>query len=146
MDLEKLFDRYNRATREQYNLETTWYRHLVTIAAGILAITVSFQTSTPTSLTAQYLLLTTWLSLVVSICAGVAATYAQVSAQKSFIDSFEEQILKPLAEGANEMPLVAVQGTPRIWLVYSRYVMVFSLVLSILLLAAYGATAIISKT
>lgn len=145
MDLEKIFGQYNQATREQYNLETTWYRQLLTIAAGILAITVSFQASISESFAAQCLLLVTWFCLVLSLCSGAAATYAQVSAQQAFVTDFEEQVLVPLTEGANEIPLVAIQGTPPIWLVKAKYVMVTSLLLSVLFLSAYGAATILSS-
>ena len=140
---QQIFKRYNQAMREHHDLETTWYRHLLTIAAGILAITVAFQASAPATSSASYLLMTTWLSLVLSLCSGAAATYAQVSAQQAFVADYEKKILGPLSKG-HSISTVVLKGEPSAWLVASRRVMVWSLLFSVLLLTAYGSTVILS--
>lgn len=139
MELTDHMNRFEGAIRDRNDLETAWCRHILTMAAGVLALTVSLVSSVPESMLAGNLLLGTWGLLVVAVCSGCAATYAQANAMNRAVRAYGEEIATAQTTGR---PVGTVNVQAASWFRWAKSVMVVSFVLSVLFLSGYGFTAI----
>ena len=123
----------------KHELEAAWFRQLLTLAAGGLTILVAL--AQPSTGIARLFLVGTWVSLGVALVSGAAATYLEVERQRAALDSFCSQTesairaAKPLDTSA---PII---GTPRAIFAKARYVMIASLLSSVVMLVAHAIAA-----
>ncbi len=69
--IEELLAHVNEAIK----LETEWYRHMLSLAAGALALLAGLSPAVPAAAVGRYLLAATWVFLGAGILAGAGATY-----------------------------------------------------------------------
>ena len=139
MNFDDHMRQFETALRDRNDLETAWSRHILTMAAGVLALTVSLVSSIPESALAEYLLLATWALLVVAICSGCGATYAQTNAMQRAVRDYAEKLEKARTTGR---PVETVNVATSSWFGWMQPVMIVSFVLSVLFLTAYGIITI----
>ena len=139
MDFNDHMRQFETALRETNDLETAWSRHILTMAAGVLALTVSLVSSIPESALAEYLLLATWALLVVAVCSGCAATYGQINAMRRAVRDYAEKLNEARITGRH-VETVNVAAAP--WFGWMQPVMIVAFILSVLFLTGYGIITI----
>jgi hypothetical protein len=108
MDLAKL----------RSDVQAAWYRQILTLAAGGLALLVALVPAVPKEGPARYFLAAAWILLGLGILAGASATYAEVSLIKRLAAKFQFQVQQSLRNGTNladHLPLVAQPATIFLW-------------------------------
>ena len=123
-----------QAERDQN--EATWLRHILTLAAGALALLASFAAKEPSEGLAQSFLVATWICLAIGIGGGAAATYGTTDLARRLADTHREQINNWIETG-QRMELVS-RVQMNWWLRKCKVLMLVSLLAGVLCLTAYA--------
>lgn len=123
----------------KHELEAAWLRQLLTLAAGGLTILVAL--APPATGIARLLLVGTWVSLGVALVSGAAATYLEVDRQRASLDSFCSQAESSVRAGRPPAADAPIISTPRAIFAKARYVMIASLLSSVVFLVAHAIAA-----
>ena len=113
--------------------QSIWYRHILTLACGGLALLSGLTPKVPPGV-GQYFLAGTWFFLGLGIIAGGAATYLEVDSANKLAAEFQNQLQKSLEEDIplSRMPLVV--STPNKIFSLAKPVMVIPLMLAVVCL------------
>ena len=125
--------------RNHQELSSAWYRQLLTLAAGGLALLVGLQP--PAAGIGRYFLAGTWVCLGAGICLAAAATYLDVHRAKMLADSFRAQVSQALAAGRDLSPSDIAVARPKRFYTWSRYLTVSVLLLAVGCLVTYAVLA-----
>ena len=81
--MEPRIKQYVELITKEHEVEVTWLRQILTLAAGALALLAGLGPDVPSDGLGKYLLATTWAGLGLGIVAGAAATYIEVNRAKT---------------------------------------------------------------
>jgi len=113
--------------KERNALQAAWYRQILTIAAGGLALLVGLAPETPPSGPARYFLAAAWVLLGAGILTGAGATYSGASLAKRLTIEFQSQLLRSLEAGENLPPSIPIVARPHLIFRTCKILMVVSL-------------------
>ena len=132
-DLQKL----EGLTEKRGELRTAWYRQILTLASGVLAILIGLDPEAPNDM-AKYLLAGTWSCLGIGIVFGAIATYLEVSLLGKLVADYGEAIRRYVELGDAGAINALVVAKPGVVFSLSGKVMVLSLLLAVCCLVAYA--------
>ena len=130
-NVQQLFDLMDRT----HEAETAWFRQILTLSAGALAVLAGLGPEIPPEGPAQYFLAATWVCLGSGICTGAGALYLAVDRSRRLASHFREELHRSLRE---ETPMQPVVANPRGLLVRCRPAMVVSLISAVICLTGYA--------
>lgn len=133
MSIQKLLELQDK----QAELQATWYRQLLTLASGGLALLAGFGPSIPIGI-GKYFLAGTWIFLGSGIVSGAAATYLQVDVAKRLARRYRDVLQKNLAESGQPTVTEPIVANPSNILSWSKTVMLTSLLLAVCCLVIYS--------
>ena len=133
--------------QKRSDLEAIWYRQILTLAAGGLALLAGLGPRVPANMgnTGKYFLACTWVFLGMGIIAGSAATYREVSLAKNIAEQFQNQLVQSLREGRQLSPHDLVSASPNKLFLRAKKVMIVSLLLAVCCLVGYSILATLSS-
>lgn len=140
-DLKQLDDLY----AQWQDKENEWYQRLLTLAAGAVTLLALFPPASddPQQATqADHLLAATWVLLGAGLLSGGAATYLRVKIAQNRLRAFREQLVNNAGTEASR-ELVFPKPPPKT-LLWSRNVMVISLLLAVVCLVAYSVLRVLA--
>ena len=126
-------------TDDVQQAETVWLRHVLTLAAGALAILAGLGLEVPPDDDglARYFLAATWACLGLGIASGAAATYVETSRARDAARRFLEELARSIED---ETPMPAEIVAHSNWLLRGcKPLMIFSLLTAVVCLVAYSA-------
>lgn len=129
--------------QKMHDNRAAWYRQMLTLASGGLAILAGFGPAVPQGM-GRYFLVGTWVFLGVGICAGAAATYLEVNRAKNLAEQFRLQLQQSLQSGTGLSPNVPIVARPHRFFSWSEPVMVSSLLLAVVCLVSYSVLVTLS--
>ena len=135
--MEQRIKQYAELITKGQEVEATWLRQVLTIAAGTLALLAGLGPDVPSDGAGKYLLATTWAGLGLGIVAAAAATYIEVNRARTAAIHFGEHLLR-IMENQPSSPLISIPPN-RIYVI-SKPVMLVSLLVSVVCLTAYAIT------
>lgn len=94
--MQDKFEKYADLVNRGHRAEVAWFRHVLTLAAGALALLVGLGPENPPNGPARWLLAATWACLGLGIILGAAATYVEVDWARSSARAYGEQISREL--------------------------------------------------
>jgi hypothetical protein len=133
MSIEKLVSLMDK----QVELQSAWYRHILTISAGGFAILSGLGPAAPIGI-GKYFLAGTWLCLGLGIVGGGTATYLEVSRAKNLADGYKAQLLKDLHEKGQPTVSAPVVVNPNRFFSWAKSLMVVSLLMAVACLVTYS--------
>lgn len=122
---------------KQAELHAAWYRQLLTLASGGLALLAGIGPEVPVGI-GKYFLAGTWVFLGVGIVSGGAATYLQADLATKLTERFREELLHNLRENGQPTVTSLVSANPAKIFSWSKSVMVVSLLLAVCCLVTYA--------
>lgn len=133
MSIKQLAESQNEAN----NLSSAWLRQLLTLASGALAILAGLSPHTHSNID-KYCLAATWVFLGIGIIFGSAATYLEVNLAKKIATEIRSQVSQSIHEGKGDQIKSLIVVPPNKFFLASKYIMVFSLLLSVVSLVIYA--------
>lgn len=128
-------EKYANLVRKSHEVEVAWLRHVLTLAAGALALLAGLGPEVPADGPARFLLAATWAFLGAGIVAGAGATYIEVDRARSSVNVYGEQIQREL----DNQPTKAVMSAPTNRLFeLCKPAMILSLLGAVVCLTAYS--------
>jgi len=123
--------------KEHAEVQSVWYRQLLTLAAGGFALLAGLGPTVPSGI-GKYFLAGTWVFLGVGIISGAGATYLQVSRAKKLAENFQEELRHNIqTHGEPTVNTIVVANPSKIFLL-SKTLMVVSLLLAVCCLVVYS--------
>lgn len=116
-------------------VEAAWLRHILTLAAGALAVLAGLEPTVPETGPARHLLAATWACLGLGIVTGGAATFLEVDRARRLVKACEMHIARAMTDGTS---LGVVRGTSSWGLESCKWAMVCTLGTAAVCLAAYA--------
>lgn len=117
----------------QQEQEAMWFRQLLTLAAGGLALLVGL--APPAEGFARFFLAGTWVCLGAGICAGAAATYLEAHRARALADAFRSELRSALRE---ERDPEATFAEPHPFFSWARIAAVGALLLGVCCLVVFA--------
>ena len=128
-------EKYANLVSKSHEVEVAWLRHVLTLAAGALALLAGLGPEVPPDGPARILLAATWACLGTGIVAGAAATYIEVDRARSSVNVYGEQISRELD---NKPIKVLVQAPTNRLIELCKPAMILSLLGAVVCLTAYA--------
>ena len=135
--MEQRIKQYAELITTGHEVEVTWLRQILTLAAGALVLLAGLGPDIPSDGPAKYLLATTWAGLGLGIVAGAAATYVEVNRAGTAAIRFGEHLLR-IIENQPSSPLISIP--PNRLYVICKPLMIISLLVAVVCLTAYAIT------
>lgn len=135
--MNKEFQQLLELANKRNELAAAWYRQILTISVGALALLVGLHDDTAKSAIAQYFLVGAWGLLGIGILATAAATYSEVDLAGRLAKAFQEQFSKDLNEG-NPMKPTPIIAKPRKFFRCAKIVGMTSLLGTVVCLVTYS--------
>ena len=126
-----------------HEIEATWLRQILTLAAGALALLAGLGPEIPSDGPSKYLLATTWAGLGLGIVFGAAATYIETDRAKKSTVLFGEHLLRVM-EQESSSPIIPVP--PNRLYVLCKPLMVISLLIAVISLTAFAITTTLASS
>jgi hypothetical protein len=139
MSLQKLVSLH----KEQADLESAWYRQLLTLASGGLALLVGLGPSVPTGI-GKFFLAGTWVFLGLGIVLGAAATYLDVDRATKLKNQYGAELQKSILEHGRAVVTSIVVASPSKLLLWSKVAMVVCLLLAVSCLVTFSVLKTLS--
>jgi len=133
MSIKQLVELQNEANL----LSAAWLRQLLTLASGSLAILAGLSPHTHSNID-KYFLVATWVFLGLGIIFGAAATYLEVNRASRLVLEFRSQVELSLHAGQDGQLSSLIFAHPQKFYLASKYIMVYSLLLSVVSLVSYA--------
>ena len=137
--MEQRIKQYAELITKGHDVEVTWLRQVLTLAAGTLAILAGLGPDVPSEEPDKYLLATTWAGLGLGIVTGAAATYVEVNRARTAAVRFGEHLLR-ITENQNQPSSPLISIPPNRLYVICKPVMLISLLVAVACLTAYAIT------
>lgn len=118
-------------------LQAVWFRQLLTLAAGGLALLVGLGPPVSSGIE-RYFLAGTWVFLGLGVLSGSAATYLEVSRANNLEAAFRSRLVKSLDQGRALSPSDLISAGPHRFFSWSQSFMVVSLLLAVCCLVSYA--------
>ena len=133
-DLEKLLE----LAKERAQLQAAWYRQILTLAAGGLALLVGLAPQAPPDGLARWLLAAAWVLLGAGILSGAAATYAEVDRAERLTAAFQSRLGQRNPAPGNPPAPGTIVARPHGFFLACKKVMVISLLGAVVCLVAFS--------
>jgi len=133
--------------RENYHdLQAQWYRRLLTLASGGLALLAGLGPRVPADMgnTGKIALACTWVFLGIGIISGSATTFLEVNRAKVQAELFRKKLISSLHDGTVLQTTDLAIANPKKIYLYSKNIMIGALLLAVCSLVLYAILATMS--
>ena len=134
---EERIKQYADLISKGHEIEATWLRQILALAAGALALLAGLGPYVPPEGPSKYFLATTWVGLGLGIIFGAVATYIDADRATKSAVLFGKHLLR-VVEKKPSSPLIAVP--PNKLYVICKPLMVISLLIAVVFLVAFAIT------
>ena len=124
------------------DLEAQWFRHMLTLAVGALAVLAALEPTVPAEGFARYFLATTWSCLGLGIFTGGAATFLEVDRAWGVAEALRDEVVSSVREARPLRPVV--RGKTNGWLELCKKLMVVALGIAAVCLAVFATIVTLS--
>lgn len=124
--------------KDRNEKQAAWYRQLLTLASGGLALLVGLQPEVPALGPARFFLAGAWALLGAGILFGGAATYSEVSLARRLAENFQDQLLRSIKSGEELSANHPVVANPHRAFLWAKPLMVVSLLGAVVCLVAFS--------
>ena len=135
--MEQKIKQYAELITNGHEVEVTWLRQVLTLAAGTLVLLAGLGPDVPSDGPSKYLLATTWAGLGIGIVAGSVASYVEVNRARTAATRFGEHLLR-IIENQPSSPRISIP--PNRLYVICKPVMLVSMLVAVVCLTAYAIT------
>ena len=143
MDMHQQIKKHVELRQEYLQVETNWYRHLLTLAVGALVLLGSLVSDTPAPGTVRYFLAATWFFLGLGILSGAATTYIEVDRASALDKNYAEEVLKRIH---GTPPNIVISAEPNWLLEACKRIMLISLLLAVVCLTGYSVISTLTAS